>query len=76
MLLNLKPCNAKPIYLSLLTGTYIMIYIKTLRYLCCNFQTPVKIPDRVNRLKDEEIHIVEKEKEHERYDRVPQILVI
>eukprot|EP00105_Crassostrea_gigas_P005933 XP_011419693.1 PREDICTED: protein FAM122A isoform X1 [Crassostrea gigas] len=28
--------------------------------------TPVKIPDRVNRLKDEEIHIVEKEKEHER----------
>lgn len=32
----------------------------------CGPSTPVKIPDRVNRLKDEEIHIVEKEKEHER----------
>lgn len=31
-----------------------------------SWQTPMKIPDRVNRLKDEEIHIVEKEKEHER----------
>ncbi|KAK3095922.1 hypothetical protein FSP39_020856 [Pinctada imbricata] len=31
--------------------------------------TPVKIPDRVNRLKEEESHIVEKEREHERETR-------